>query len=218
MKYLISLVGTVVLLNLYSCKKDDIDSNAPAVQSFIPLNIGNFWVYENVILDQYGNDSLIQSRDSIYINRDTVISGQTYSVLEGRYPVGGTVAPNVISIQRDSAGYLINHLGEVLFSNVNFTDTLNTNWGINNNDTIFVAYSKTLSGNQLITTPAGEFDALAFETTFISFLGSQNHTEISNTYYSNGVGKILQPWKFYGPNFQNATQYQIRLVKFHIES
>ena len=207
MKHLIALIAITILF-ISSCKKNEIETPQPTTPNYMPLSIGNYWVYENVRLDSYGNDSIVESRDSLYILKDTIINDNIYFVIEGSYRLGGQ---NTLRIQRDSSGYLVNHLGEIQFSSTNFQDTLNTEWVIFNQDTMAVKYSKMIENIHVINLQLGIYNALDFQSTYIQIANPNIPTEYLHKYYSKDIGLILEPWHYY------STYYEIRLVSYHIE-
>lgn len=86
-----TLIIASSLLLLASCKKDDNDCPElipePAAYStaeFAPFKPGSWWVYTGVNIDPItGIETPNNIRDSIYVQQDSVIGGQTYAWLKG---------------------------------------------------------------------------------------------------------------------------------------
>ena len=83
MKNLIYLFVASALL-IMSCKKNTTDNVMPDEQTVVhnsymyPLAIGNYWVYGEFVIDSSGNETQNNITDSVYIDKETIISGQTY--------------------------------------------------------------------------------------------------------------------------------------------
>lgn len=209
------LVGTALTLIFTSCKKETVEKNIPSTTpDYTPLSIGNYWVYQYYSIDTLGNEN--QSaylRDSIVINRDTVINGKTYFILEG---INMLQSPEwrIISLLRDSSDYLVNAGGEILFSSTNFTDVLSTKTHVMNSDTLFtLQYS--MQKESTVNVPAGKFTALNYHGTLIT---THPPSYIKNprnlpTYYAAGVGKILHSYYY----LSSPTRHEKRLVKYYVK-
>ncbi len=83
------------------------------IEGFSQLVIGNWWVYSALQLDSLGDyRPMGTGRDTVRINRDTIINGKTFFVAEGTYH-GGSIP--VREYWRDSADCLVNEIGHILF-------------------------------------------------------------------------------------------------------
>ena len=80
------------LIILYSCKKEKNNiivcpppggELSELTTDPMPLAVGNYWIYETYRIDTLGNETLLSSIDSVYIDRDTIINGYTYYIIEG---------------------------------------------------------------------------------------------------------------------------------------
>lgn len=75
------LLCFVCLALLWSCSNDD-DSSTGETSFIIPLETGNYWVYD--VVNQNGN-----TRDSLYISNDTIINGNTCQKFKNKwFPTG----------------------------------------------------------------------------------------------------------------------------------
>jgi hypothetical protein len=112
MKYLIILFVLSILFA--SCKKNDpnpvtpIESNV-TVANYMPLSVGNYWIYEFYSADSTLNFTDQNTIDSIYVEKDTLINGQTYKALISSLFHSTTYV-------RDSSDYIVSGDGYKLFS------------------------------------------------------------------------------------------------------
>ena len=78
MKKIVSLLALIAIGFTVSCSNDD-DNNttAPAENEYLPLDTGNYWLYDT---NNEGADGAADSsgRDSLYVANDTVIGTETY--------------------------------------------------------------------------------------------------------------------------------------------
>ena len=99
-----------------SCKKEDNDA---IKTSYLPLRIGNYWIYQDLRIDTSGNETADSKLDSVIIKRDTIINKKKYYVLEGIfYPATSRGRWGIIDILRDSSGYIVNENGDVQFGKI----------------------------------------------------------------------------------------------------
>ena len=84
MKNLMPFAAMLLLIN-FSCTKEEkkTPQSQNAYSGFIPLSIGNYWVYEQVRIDTLGNETIGSMLDSAYVSADTIINGNTYYLLSG---------------------------------------------------------------------------------------------------------------------------------------
>lgn len=74
---------------IISCKSNDGDIPIAQEQSviasdYLPLDSGNYWVYQRVTIDPFTNEEILGSIDSIYYFGDTIINGLVYNILMGK--------------------------------------------------------------------------------------------------------------------------------------
>ena len=212
------LIFTVVLTFLvYSCKKDDNNTQnqtQTSVSNYTPLTIGNYWVYYNYKIDEFGNDSLISAIDSIVITHDTIIRGYTYYVAEGNWHPYNQWSTRFIA--RDSAGYMVFADGRVGFSPTNFTDTFNYKVEhFNGNDTLYESFYMMENVAGTLNLPAGPFDSvLNLKGTII---GHHQPPQLPNPRYTDNmwaprVGQILSNFFYFASN----GRIEKRLARYHI--
>lgn len=208
------LLSTAImgLAFLSSCKKD---KNDPAPQpdpvpDYAVLKVGSYWVYDTYYSDSNGVETLTGQRDSVFIEKDTVITGKTYY----KKVVVSMVNPS-ISYWREEGGKLVNHRGIVLPDK---EGTLGTISEVINNDTIYTVTSKLLAGETSINTPAGSFNVKTIENAYKIYdkLQAGYSYRYKNTYskYHPTLGDIERTYFYHYP--KTAEHYIVRLTKYDI--
>jgi hypothetical protein len=213
MRKFIALIMAVAFLS--SCKKEE---DSITKFSYLPLNIGNYWIYQEFMIDTSGNETANSIIDSAIINRDTIINRKKYYVLEGNYPYPNRYQRGIIEILRDSSGYIVNQKGTVLFAENNFKDTIAYRAEINiydNNDTLYVLTCQMERINNRVTVPAGTFEVLNYKGTVITSMNTPGiiYPRYLSSYYAKGIGKILYTY-FY---FQSPNIYEKRLIRYSVK-
>lgn len=217
MRHLV-ILGFLSSFGLFSCEKfDDLhidvksntstnNSSSTSNDSYYPLQIGNYWVYDNYEKDTLGNEKNIMLQDSITITRDTLINGNKYFVLEGSYTMYNQPKWRVIDILRDSAGYVVNAKGRKIMSNTHF----DKNFYVKKEDPILFSEKMTKYEGSVNVLAGNFYDVITNNIKII--LNKEEQTTPSH--YAKGVGKIIHTYKFF--NEKNRISEK-RLVKYHIE-
>lgn len=210
------LLGIIAIILISSCKKEEETIEQPVTKSidYTPMTIGNYWVYENYSIDSLGNETTLTQIDSVIIDRDTIIGGETYFIFEGTsYP---TIQDwGIVNILRDSADYLVKENGQILFSSSNFLDILSEKVEIYNTDTLYTLQyqMETVSGS--ISVPVGTFDDIFnYKGVLFRYIPTNaNNPQYLNNYYAPDVGKIVETWSY----LSNPTIYQRRLINYSVQ-
>jgi len=109
------IVIMLPLILIVSCKKDNkgslLSTNA---SDWIDLQVGNYWIYDRIEVNYVGDTTVTIAADSVYVRHDTVIGSNLYYYVAGWYSPGSIAG----SYLRDSAEYLIDIHGYILFSAV----------------------------------------------------------------------------------------------------
>lgn len=160
---------------LISCSSDDDNtSNTPSGNAFLPLADNNFWVYEVSTIDGI-------QKDSIYVNGDKTINGQTYKEMKAREPFFGFYAGAVHNNGIREAN------GKLYLSGTSSTAELDDflNFDLSLND--FIVFDETANNNQQLSVVSGEFvqDFEGFPVTISYSLRSFAQNEITNFLASN---------------------------------
>jgi len=217
MKVINLLMVAIVLLA--SCEKEDDASstNTPENQlkiTHMPLSVGNYWVYQYYKIDTNGTETELTKQDSVYVIGDTIINNNTYIAL------GSVIIsqPNSIvnySFYRDSIGYLVNNRGVILFSETNFTDTLQVDVSLYEGDTTYMVSWMMENYNNTISLPIGVFDnILNYKGTLCLGINPNNveNPRFQNNYYSDNIG-IIQENYYY---LNGSDSFEKRLINYHV--
>jgi len=207
MKKLIILVMAILSILTFSCKKTTTDTTSVPKPDYYQLKVGNYWVFQYFTIDSNGVAIPKNQWDSVYIEKDTVISGNTF-YKEWEDFSNGMQFPSYL---RDSSGYLISNLGGRLCSDDNFTDIL----GIDTNNLwLFTGYVKMTGKDSVVTVPAGTFQSITCRMKVVPTQTNDPHP-IRYSYYVYGknVGRIKSHNFYY-----NADQhFEYRLVRYRVQ-
>ena len=210
---------SVALLLLASCQKKEETTNpenSPNVEdpNYFPMKIGSYWVYENYKIDPDGTETKLPDLDSIVILRDSLINNNNYFIFEGNSSPYSSW--KILSILRDSSGFIVNPKGEIVFSTIYPSDTLNTDIELQNNDTIFAIYYIMDGTSYNISTPAGNFEAL--KTNGIIYMQRDDSEYLIkdnrelNYFYSPNIGKTIDTWFYASTDWYNEK----RILHYYI--
>ena len=208
---LITAISSVVI---FGCSKEELNEGAlpsPGTQNieYMPLAIGNYWVYNTYRIDTLGNETLYSSDDSAYVDRDTIIDGETYFIIEGDFNARHAVG----SLLRNDGNNVLNLGGSITF-------TTNNLGSVYRNDTISIGggefiYMATWVNTSMsnISSPSGSFLCFDKETENTTTLSSYPWgTRRQHKYYSSGTGVVIsQFYYFSSPDFNES-----RLVRYNI--
>jgi len=215
MKKLI-LITIISSLLIFGCSKEkSIEENvAPPVVSsqsinYIPLAIGNYWVYDTYSIDSLGNETLSSPSDSAYVDRDTIVNGKTFYIIEGDFNATTTVG----AIIRNENNSIINLDGSISF-------TTNNLGVVYRNDTTFLGGGEFIASETWvnlqqinISVPAGAF--LSYDKEKETTASDVNYPwGIRNTHksYNKDVGVIKGQYYFYTqPNY-----FESRLISYNV--
>jgi hypothetical protein len=202
---------------VFSCNCNDDDTVIGPIEpvpatDYLPLNKGNYWIYQWYVIDTLGNESIYSNNlDSIYISGDTVINGNTYAIMEGK-----EFNSEIRRFYRDSSGYMVSAESKTpLFTTTSTTEQLGVDSIPTETPPLVMLEANMQPPSPLVTVPAGSFkDCLSTVTYMTSFEADYPHGVRTFPYrYAKGVGRILHRIAFYS----NANYYESRLVRHHVE-
>lgn len=211
----------LILGLLVSCEKEAdstfIDDDSPISRTgYLPLEIGNYWIYQHVNIDASNNETPGNYIDSMVVERDTFIRENQYFVIEGtNHPFNGGQW-GIIDILRDSLGYIVTHEGNIRFATDNFSDTLARKTEVINGDTMYILSYQMDQWGHSVSVPVGTFDVLNFKGTVFSYkdLSGIDNPRYLNNFYAKGVGKVLQTY-FY---LSSPKISEKRLIRYHLKN
>ncbi len=213
--YLLLFVG---LLCLFSCKQNDEILGTcstppvliPSALDYIPLKIGNYWIYD--WLSSNGTDSLelFFPNDTLKVAGLEMIKGQEYFRMERN---SGAIEDTLV-YWRDSLGYLVNEVGRVIFT-AEESNRVFDRRVFGNPLSPFLTIEYALDGEALeaVEAPAGVFYCLKKEGKF-SF-GNPNNQQVKSDYDFIGpeVGIVKGIRNF----ANNPSFFQFELIEYHLE-
>ena len=212
------LLSVIAMLILASCKKEETTesdiNNTEVSKNYMPLKIGNYWVYEQYHVDTAGNQTSSATTDSLIVDRDTTINGETFFILMGNFMSPTTW--RIVSILRDSSNYIIDNHSNILFSENNFVDTLAEQIYITNSDTLFTLFYK-MEQSDAISTPAGLFEDILNFRGIINVKNPINGVEnprYNCNYYANNIGRVL----IISHYVNSTTKLERRLIRYNIKT
>ena len=195
-----------------SCHHDEVRTQQTAVTEYLPLQIGNYWIYKTYRIDTTGQETYTGQRDSIFISGDTVINNKTYQVF--REKLGNSSSSRLYRILRDSSNYLVNNFGHIFLSTDNFSDILRTKVQVRpGGDTTYVIKYIMVEPAHSITVDAGTFDQiLNFQGDADIYSFGHVHRTV-NHYYAKDIGLVQYNWFF----LSSPDNYEVRLERYHVQ-
>jgi hypothetical protein len=131
----------------------------------------------------------------------------------------GTSYPNswgVIDLLRDSSGYILNGMGDVILSSTVFGETFSTNTIVTpSGDSLYTVEFQMIDSRDELQVPAGLFPVINAQGTITRFDDNPNipSPRIMDNYYAEDLGRVLNT-VFY---FNSPTLIEKRLLRFNIE-
>ncbi|MBX3165115.1 MAG: hypothetical protein KF900_11610 [Bacteroidetes bacterium] len=227
MKFKITFGVIVAVIAFTSaCKKQKNETpSTPAEQEpvvypdYAALKVGNYWIYGRYQLDQQNNITDLNSTDSCYIEKDTVIRGQTYYK---RCSYDFIYQRHQVAYLRDSLHYMINSAGGIFFSSQDFSTVFSTSYKTGGippeTDTLYTVTRKMNDKDFVVTVPAGTFTTSNMQIAYLTS-GSYTNANIDNprymnTRYAKGVGTVSETEQFF-PSVPHYTER--RLLRYHVK-
>jgi len=206
------LIVTLALLFVISaCKKDDdaVQEAEDSVLDYMPLKIGNYWVYETFMCDSTDLNCDSQSIDTNLVTKDTIINGYTYYKIEGKY-----MYSDEPRFYRDSLEYIVDHFGHIIFTHVDSLQTFNRQTITNpEGDTVFYWYYQLTSPFDPIVVEAGSFDCLDLRGYIYRAIDDFQIEHNCHRYYAKDVGPVVESNLFVG----GLNVYKRELISYHLE-
>jgi|SRR6185312_2267251 len=213
MKQVLFVCASAMLL--FSCTKKESSvqgtnpSNPPApvysISDYTKLTPGNYWIYQEVTIDTLNNITALPGFDSCYIKGDTVINSNSYAIMVNLPPT----APNSETYLRDSASFLVNNHGNILFTSADFNTILYKD-SVPNQFTLTYSVSSTPS---MVLTPMGTYSCYDNVGTF-TYLKPISWPPVRyvHSYYAANLGLVDETTFFISS--PNTLKYW--LVRAHV--
>lgn len=215
----VMLMAFVALALFSACKKDEPNVDPETVYpDYGCLKAGNYWIYEHFTVDTLGGSTSLNKFDSCYVEKDTLINGETYAKMFRPYPYHQSPdMPNRSWFYlRDSLHYIVDYTGAIKFSSEDFLTVFQTHFITSpNGDTIYTASAKMDDINQRIAVPAGEYSTMNYKTIYKLNPEFTQYTEkVSNMKYAKDVGVVVETL----PMFASVpTKNERWLVRYHVK-
>lgn len=215
----------LALALMFACEKDNEQNLSDetlngVTENFIPLAIGNYWVYDTYHIDSLNIETKLDYIDSIGVSRDTVIHGEKFYILSGIREFAGSDKLRDLAILRDSSGYLINNLGEIHFSDSNFDDILHTWIELTpNNDTLLKVIYKMVDLHDSVDILNGNHKVLNYQGNVTVYKGSGNniwYKDYINKYYASNIGVVYESFLFIAAHGVNRDYYERRVKRYNV--
>ena len=205
-----------------SCKKKEVEPTIceSSVQEFeVPNTKGSYWKYQCYRVDTSGVETLYGEPDSVYVYGDTVISNKRYTVIKGTWLTAPSTT--ILSIRRDSSGFIVNENGKVIYSFNNFTDTLRTGSLQYGPPPESWHWYMKMYNNISINVPAGTFNTVEARRSFYDPNGgpANNCGDAEFTlgyWYADGIGKVKETNGFIVDLQNCGAHLEARLTDYYI--
>jgi hypothetical protein len=209
MKRLSVFVIAFLSILVFSCKKTSNDTTSATTSDYYKLKVGNYWIYQGYQADSNEVPAPQNLFDSAYIEKDTIIRGNTYYKLwEGQPNIPGMHFPSYL---RDSSGYLVTNLGYKECSVTNFKDTIFLDTF---NIQLFRGYGRMTGKDSVVTVPAGNFQSI---TSRIRVVPTQPNDHHPVRYIYNIFGKNIGKIKTHNFYYNGGEQLESRLVRYKVQ-
>ncbi len=193
-----------------SCSDDE--TNLRSDDNYVPMSVGNYWVYQTHIIKLDGSEILEPKVDSVVITGDSIIDGHTFYVYEGTDYLSDDW--RILALRRADGDDIIDPDGQPHFSATNFSDTLYQYTVTPAIDEWITFHYQMHNAVEKIVVPAGEFDALDFRGTVRSNIPAPYpYPRLVHNYYASDVGLVLSNTF----SFAFGTTLEQRLVRYYIQ-
>lgn len=199
---------------LNSCKKEQLE--IPTAEKpnncYSPNTNGSYWIYDWLKVDTNGVETTLPFKDTIRVIGDTTINGNVYTITRGT-----SMDSNIRNFyNRDSSGYLVNSLGDIMYSYNNFTDTIQKRVYAELWDSSLKMYN-----NVQVSVPAGTFNSIeARRYHYYSNGAPANNCGdpyfTLSTWFVQGVGKIKGTTAYINELMNCGFIMEQRLVEYYI--
>jgi hypothetical protein len=209
------LLGTLVVISCKKKKDEDPvprETNPPVYSDYSGLKTGNYWVYDEFIVDTLGNAVPTGNTDSCYVEKDTMLHGRPYYKM-----LRFTSSPvPYVYFESDSLSYITDSYGNALFSSADFSTIFRPGYYWNSaSDTVAFVYSKMDGSPRMLTVPAGTFSTLSMKVTYRMYplysYGGPYHYAYSA--YAEHVGLVVESLPM---SYLVTSVKENRLVRYHL--
>lgn len=185
-----------------SCKEQEQEL---FTKPYLPLEIGNYWVFEVFEVDEFGRRFYFDRIDSLYISKQVIYNGLSYYELKG--PLDIEAEESFSTLLRNEGNMVVDYQGKVWSAPLSEDEEVQHTLSF---DTYDINYSmKTFE--KRITVEAGSYDALNFQGVFIDN-SSAEIIGFHNLFYGPCVGLVTET-KY---NIDRHTTLVRELTSYHV--
>lgn len=211
------LIASLLIISFLSCKKETANPDEKPIgltTEHYPTKAGSYFVYHWYSIDSNKVETPLSDVDTIYILGDTLLNGKTYTIYKESFRQSWFKG---LAFRRDSAGYIVDQNGKVLYSYVNFNDTFGSETG----NAPWVFHSKMINGQDKIQVPAGSFSAVerrmyCYNDQIIPLTACGDTVIVLGTYYAPALGEIKLETGYLQEIRWKCNRMERRLVTYHI--
>ena len=198
---------------LIACNKDEKLNTV--VIDYYPLGVGNYWIYQNYLIDTSGLVNELSFMDSVTVVGDTSLSGNIYKHVKSYEITDGVVKRSSSTFLRDSLDYIVDQDGQIILSSSDNSYTLYQFAPLSPSGDAFVEITYRMKlDEETVSVPAGEFEAISLQGS-LRYNGNAPGSEYPRhfgTYYAEGVGKVFERY-FYA---NQADTQERRLLRYQL--
>jgi len=217
----VMLTTLVLALVMLGCSKEEkeeiiepipiVNNNVPT-EKHMPLAVGNYWIYETINIDTLGNETTLTGIDSAYIDRDTLINGNTYYMISGGPAINHIMGSTIRNKGNDIVNYKSQGIDKVLFSSSNLGDIYHSKTFDTGQFTI-TTVTKTNVSKVVKVVNSGVFDCYEGVSTLTQIIpANSNWTKTEKRYYEKSVGIIAGQYTYH----YSSNVLELRLLRYHL--
>ena len=212
MKYVLAVL-TIFIITFSSCKKENENENTNPVEEsvldYMPLSVGNYWVYQRYICDSGELNCEEMTIDTNWIVKDSLVNNLLYFKL-----VGNTISGNEGYFLRDSGDYIVDLKGHIYFTHTDTVNIFNFQYAPENqSDTMYYWYYQLAKGQSSIEVPSGNYECLDMRGHFFRQQDEFNTDHTTHKLHSKDVGMVKNTGVF----ASNLKVLKQELIGYHIE-
>lgn len=235
MKHIRILLIILISLNFFSsCKKSNPVVKTTNNGSYLPLEKGNYWIYEHYKIDNQGNKTRILGLDSVWVEGTLVSGTDTHYLINAsedslsesqrsRKTFFVNIRPifssSFHSVYDSSGYYMVRSFRQALFSEFNFTDTINKRSNNSISDPLLLSFSKMFK-NQNVRFLNSTKPAIVCEHTDMLYKDDSATLGVNSlkykAFYTKGIGQVKV--EYMKPDWGNKTvlKFEKHLVRYNV--
>jgi len=215
---LTTLVLSLVILGCSKEKEEAVIVHIPLVnnnvttEKHMPLAVGNYWIYETINIDTLGNETTLTGIDSAYIDRDTIINGNTYYMMYGGPAINHIMGSTIRNKGNDIVNFNYQGIDKVLFSSSNIGEIYNAET-FNTGSFTITSVTKTNVSKVSKNVPSGVFNSYEGVTNLTQIVpANSNWSKTEKRYYEKSVGVVAGQYTYH----YSSNVLELRLLRYHL--